>query len=125
MRFDPDCFRDVLIATESMTDGDTMDWYIHGPMESGCVSGLDAYPYNVAVYHINQCKKYGLIETQQPWIDGSFAVKDLTPQGHQMLAQLRTPSVVQLWRQAKEAGVLSSVGTIASWALGIVGMHLK
>ena len=125
MRFDPDCFRDVLIATESLTDDDAMDWYIHGPMESGSVSGLAAYPYNVAVHHINQCKKQGLIEVQKPWIDGSFVVKDLTPHGHQMLAQLRMPSVVRLWQKAKEAGILSSAEAIASWALGIAGMLQK
>ena len=125
MKFDPDCVRDVLIAAEERTDGDSMVWIIPGRYESNIVPGLSAYPYDVAVYHIRQCEQSGLIKTTKPFIDGSQDVRDLTPQGHQLLAKLRLPPVIQAWSKAKEAGLLSSVDSVVQWVLGIAGMLRK
>lgn len=33
MKFDPECVRDILIAAEERTDGESMEWLIAGPCE--------------------------------------------------------------------------------------------
>lgn len=124
MKFDPDCVRDILIAAEERTDGGDMEWMIAGPDES-TLDGLAAYSRNIAVYHIRQCAENNLIKLGEEWIDGSFTVTDLTPKGHQTLAQLRLPKAVQLWTKAKDSGLIASAGALVQWALEIGGMVLK
>lgn len=89
------------------------------------MDGLSAYPYNVAAYHFQLCQQRGLIEIGEQWITGGFEVVGLTDLGHQMLSGLRLPQVQQLWRKAKDTGLLSTIDSVAQWALGIVGMLLK
>lgn len=125
MKFDPECVRDILIATEERTDGESMEWLIPGPVGAASVPGLSAYPYNVAVYHIKQCAQSGLIKLGSDYIDYSFELTDLTPRGHQLLADLRKPQAMKLWEKAKNAGILASIDSVVSWALGIGEMLLK
>lgn len=122
LKFNPDCLRDVLIVAEERTDGCTEMWLIPGPLGASVVPGLSAYPYSVAVYHIRQCEQMKLIRIGDAYIDASFEVADLTLQGHQTLAQLRLPPVMQAWTKAKESGLLSSAGSLVQWALEIAGM---
>lgn len=119
MRFDPDCARDILIAAEERTDGEDMEWLIAGPEEK-TVDGLAAYSRGVSVYHVKLCAKRGLIVIGSGFIDGSFTVKDLTPDGHQALADLRKPRAVQMWSSAVSSGTLSTLAELLSWLQGIV-----
>ena len=125
MKFDPECVRDILIAAEERTDGNSMIWMIPGPSETSTVPGLSAYPYKIAIYHIRQCVQSGLIEIVASFIDGSFEIIDLTDHGHQLLAKLRLPPAQRAWTNAKDSGLLASAGSLVQWALEIAGMLLK
>ena len=118
MKFDPECVRDILIAAEERTDGESMEWLIAGPFEK-TVNGLAAYSRAESVYHIRQCARSGLIVIGPDFIDGSFTVHDLTPDGHRALADLRKPRAIQMWGMAVSAGVVSSLPELLAWLQGI------
>lgn len=117
MKFDPDCARDVLIAAEERLNDIDDEWAIPG---EGTVDGLAAYPGNVARYHIDQCRRSGLLDCGTSWIDNGFPVTALTPKGHQALNALRRPVVLKAWYRAKEMGLLDSLPSLLSWAMGLL-----
>lgn len=117
MKFDPDCARDILIAAEERLN-DTEDVWIIA--KEGPVEGLAAYSGNVARYHIDQCRRNGLIECEKPWISGDLPVVALNPSGHQALDALRRPAALKAWHIAKETGLLNSLPSLLNWALGLL-----
>lgn len=118
LKFNPECVRDILIAVEERTDGESMEWLIPGPGEK-IVNGLAAYSRSESAYHIKQCARSGLIAISPDFIDGSFAVFDLTPDGHRALADLRKPRAILMWEKAVSAGVVSSLPELLTWLQGI------
>ena len=101
MKLNPDCIRDILIAVESVVTFDYYFYYDKGnPPDS-----LSSYSHEEIIYHIRQAKDSGLITTS-PFYDcgSSVYIKDLTPYGHEFLANIRTETV---WAKLRKKGIAS------------------
>lgn len=107
MKLNPDCVRDILKAVEAVTDYDHTFWYDRNDQ---CVDGLKSYSHEEILYHVRQCYSAGLIESWQPYEAGdSFQISDLSPAGHEFLANIRNDSV---WRKIKGVAVNTCGGSL-------------
>lgn len=111
MKLNPDCIRDVLIATEEKTGYHVNFDY---PSEASDAPSLSKYEDSEIRYHILQCAKNHLIELGKGESDLSdnMPIKDLTPKGHQFLADIRSDTI---WRKTKEVA-----GKIGSYSLDVL-----
>ena len=102
MRLNPDCIRDVLIAVEENTDTQNV-FSFSSAMQFK--PPLDKYDYNTILYHIRQCNLAGLLINLREYDCGdSGIIVDLSPSGHEFLANTRTGNV---WNKLKEKGIAS------------------
>ena len=85
MRFDPDCFRDVLLAAEDMANGEDSPWLFPDSYPGNLL------PYTVAEarYHVNHCITAGYLIKGVDYIDKSFEIVDVTPEGHSVIEAIR------------------------------------
>lgn len=104
MRLNIDLIRDILLTVEENTDFDSYYEYTTNQQDKR----LKKYSHEEIIYHLNQCNLAELIIAD---IDdsGSIAtVSDLTPKGHEFLANIRENKI---WRGikniAKEVGSTS------------------
>ena len=98
MRLNPDCIRDILLAVEDNTG-------ISSVMEVNeenyaQYQQLGKYKYEEAAYHIVQCNLSGYFTDFAARIDDSYMIVDLTPKGHEFLANIRNDNN---WKKIKEA----------------------
>ncbi len=103
MKLDLDCIRDILLTVEENTG------YNEGMIvsEASCKYDLlKKYDSNKVMYHIIQSQKSGLIEAEQEDLVGNILIKDLTPNGHKFVANIRENSN---WNRIKK--VAGDVGT--------------
>ncbi len=101
MKLNPNCIRDILIAVEDTVDFDHFYVYCHDqPSELN-----KKYTHSEIIYHIKQAADSNLI-TISPFFDGGDLVyiTDLTPYGHEFLANIRTETV---WNRLLKKGVAS------------------
>ncbi len=102
MKLNPECIRDVLIEIESNTGYQTFWTFDESTVQSG---NLSRYTYEELAYHISQCNKAGLIDGYRVYDSGeSGLVADLSPYGHEFLANIRTETV---WNKLKTTGATS------------------
>ena len=101
MKLNPDCIRDILLTVE---DNCTINNGIRLPDNN--FEKLNKYTIDELMYHVRQCALseffYRVIEIS----DGSYFVTDLSPQGHEFLADIRKDNN---WNKVKE--VSSKVGS--------------
>src|SRR5690554_6281345 len=102
MRLNPDCIRDVLLAVEDVTDFRTL---MRFPGEDGA-KHLAKYSTDEVLYHIKQCELSGLLSGVSWMMGGSCLIRDLSPKGHEFLANIRSETN---WKKTKE--VASKVGS--------------
>ena len=90
MVLDIDCIRALLTVIEERS---TYSRSLVYPNDfSDCE--LDEYDDETLKYHIRQCEWSGLIMySGKPDLGGHLYIKDLTPQGHEFVRNLRTPKV--------------------------------
>ena len=101
MKLNPDCIRAILLTVEDKCDFDTPWEYEKDNFES---EYLVEYAHKEIVYHIRQSEESGLIQGVHYYDGGnSILVCDLTPSGHEFLANIRNDS---LWKKiiAKASG---------------------
>lgn len=102
MKLNPECIRDILIEIENSTGYQTFWTFDESTAESG---NLSQYTYEELAYHISQCNKAGLIDGYKVYDFGeSGFVSDLSPYGHEFLANIRTDTV---WNKLKTTGATS------------------
>jgi hypothetical protein len=94
MKLNPDCIRDILLTIEANTGYELCYEY---PAEINISPLLSKYSDDEIRYHILQCSKTGFIELKRDLTDNMY-VKDITPYGHEFLANIRENSV---WSQTK------------------------
>lgn len=109
MQLNPNCVRDVLIAVEANTGYNT---YFDYPKELDQAPSLSKYSDEEIRYHIMQCSKANLIELQRCDQSGHIGIADLTPYGHEFLANIRSDTV---WNSVK--AVSSKIGSTSISAL--------
>ena len=85
MRFDPDCFRDVLFAAEDLANGEDSPWLF----PDSSPGNLLPYTAAEARRHVDYCIKAGYLSMGENYIDGSFEIIDVTPEGHSVIEAIR------------------------------------
>ncbi len=110
MRLNPDCIRDILLSIEDITDIQTIWKYQKGNCDFPL---LAPYSHTEIVYHVFQCSSAGLITSLNHYDDcESLTVTDLSPAGHQFLANIRSNNV---WNKTKH--ICTKVGSTSLSAL--------
>lgn len=101
MKLNPDCIRDILIAGEEVITFN--NWYYYEKDNQSALS--QKYSHDEIIYHIRQARDSGLI-TIGPFYDAgnSVHITDLTPVGHEFLANIRIDTV---WNKLKSKGISS------------------
>lgn len=100
MRFNSNCVRDILMTVEENTDYQIEMIYD----SSSQFPRLSKYTVNEIMYHMQQCKINGLIIGFEN-ILGGFQIKDLTQDGHTLIAKIRDDTV---WNKISKT-VISSI----------------
>ena len=91
MKLNPDCVRGILLTIEEKCDFSTSWYYSKNELES---KYLTKYSHEEIIYHIGQCDKSGLIDGVAYYDGGdSILIGDLSPYGHEFLANIRTETV--------------------------------
>lgn len=110
MRLNPDCIRDILMAVETHSDFCTQAEYkVEDPFPE-----LSCYTHEEILYHIRQCEESGLI-TEVHYYDGGkhTDISDLTPTGHEFLANIRNDSI---WKKVISKGSGASLSILMELA---------
>ena len=121
MKLNNDCVRDILLCTEENTGYHTA---IVISQDSMPFQILQAYNPEEVLYHIEQCKKADLIETKN-FINGGISINDLTPNGHDFLANIRSDTV---WNDTKAVGQkigITSLSALLQISTGVVTTLIK
>lgn len=110
MRLNPNCIRDVLLAVEAHSDFSTQAEYkIEDPFPE-----LSSYTHSEILYHIRQCEESGLIQEVHYYDGGKHTdISDLTPAGHEFLANIRNDSV---WKKVISKGSGASLNILMELA---------
>lgn len=122
MKLNPDCIRDILITVESATDSEKSLYYSKDEL----LFPMNKYEYNTVLYHIRQCYKAGLIDGLKEFDGGECGfIDDLSPYGHQFLADIRSESV---WNKVKEISKKvgsSSLSALTQIATGVISSLIQ
>lgn len=121
MRLNPDCIRDILLLIEESCDGKN---YFACPEELP-ESITQKYSLREIYYHVKQCELSGLLRDVQWFISGNCFIKDLSPAGHQFLADIRSDTN---WNRTKEVAQKvgsTSLGAISKIASDVVAALIK
>ena len=100
MKLNPDCTREILLTVEAACD------YNHIFNYSACKELKTKLSDEELRYHARQCDLAGFFYGYGSDIVGDWHVKDLSPKGHEFLANIRSDTV---WNDVK--AVCSKVGT--------------
>ena len=109
MRLNPDCIRDILLEVEKSSThsaGLLLDTDASNPL-------FDKYSWEEIAYHIDQCVMSKLLTSAMVFDADEYAdIGDLTPAGHEFLANIRQDSN---WNKTKE--VAKKVGSFSLSAI--------
>lgn len=98
MKLNPDCIRDVLMTVEQTVNYTTGFEY---RINQEVPKKLAKYTHDEIVYHIHQSRLAGLLfECHINGAGAYITIDDLTPAGHEFLANIRSDSV---WEKVKGA----------------------
>lgn len=104
MKLNPDCIRDILLTVENKSSFNTIWDYQKEDHQNEL---LENYSHDEIAYHIRQCSLSGFLNGVNYYDGGdNILVGDLTPEGHQFLANIRSNTN---WNKTKE--IAKSVGS--------------
>ena len=121
MKLNPDCIRDILLLAEEACDHEN---FLECP-EDFPNSITDKYSLNEIYYHIKQCELSDFLREVSWTLDGDCSIRDLTPSGHQFLADIRSDTN---WNKTKEIAQKvgsTSLGAIAKIASEVITAVIK
>lgn len=125
MKLNPDCIRDILLLIEKSEQDSS---YLYE--QSNKPAELHAYTNAEIMYHASQCSKHGFVEGFSANDLGDiFFVCDITPAGHEFLANIRSDTFFNNVKSVcKDIGVsslkdISQVALLAATAL--IKSHFK
>ena len=110
MKLNLDCVRDILLSIEELTDGfQTFTWAnMTGFQATEQFIRLHGYNPEEVSCHVVQCMQHGFLKDGRVYPDGGFSVRDLSPEGHAFIANIRNDGV---WQATKER--IKPLGTVA------------
>lgn len=104
MKLNPDCIRDILLVIEEKSTFSNFVWF-----EDLQKSNLSQkYDLETILYHVRQASESGLLLDVNSFAGGNFYIKDLSPKGHEFLADIRKDTN---WAKTKE--IASKVGSFS------------
>ena len=140
MRLNYDCVRDVMLWAEELTAPNRYAVYVDvDAMNTSSIflresdkpqpnefqkKLLEKYSNETLVYHIRYCLKAKFLEGN-PYDNRGITITDLTPEGHQFLADIRSNTI---FNKTKEIGIklgVESLHGIARIAEGVVTETIK
>ena len=101
MRLNPDCIRDILLCVEEKIDSNNESLSI-GDLKKM----LPDYDANTLCYHVMQIDRANLVIGVVYILNGPVSIRDLSPKGHEFLANIRSNSN---WNRVK--GISEKVGS--------------
>lgn len=111
MKLNPDCVRDILIAIEERSGYyKTVDF-------REIINSVD-YSEDETLYHIRQCEMSGLIVGVKRMLRNNGIIKDLSPEGHEFLANIRSESN---WSNIKKKAM--EIGSFSLNALSQIAIN--
>lgn len=120
MKLNPDCTRDILMTVEKVCD---MGHYFDSRSDIDKIPG--SYSTDEIAYHARQCDMAGMFYKFKRGIDGGWEVVDLTPTGHEFLANIREDTI---WNNVKTVSAKvgsKSLGAISQIAAAVVSEIIK
>lgn len=110
MKLNPNCIRAILLTVEEHSDFfHATEYKAEKPFHS-----LTDFSHEEILYHIMQCQKSGLIEDVHYYDGGQHTdIRDLTPEGHEFLANMRNDPV---WKQVLCKGAGASLPVLMELA---------
>lgn len=121
MRLNPDCIRDILLEVECLPDN--KHFYRFDP--ESCQCNLPQYEYLEVTYHLRQCDLCGYLYQPSFFVDNTCIVMDLTPKGHEFLANIREQSI---WNKTKDIAKkvgCNSLATLSEIAVNVVSQIVQ
>lgn len=108
MRFDPDCFRDVLLAAEDLANGEDSPWLF----PDSWPGNLLPYTVDEAKHHVNYCITAGYLIKGADYIDKSYEIVDVTAEGHAVIDVIRNPPIYERarndWLSKVKSGIVEA-----------------
>ncbi len=108
MKLNPDCVRDILLCVENIPNVK----YVMTFDRQSIAEDFPKYSYDEIVYHLRQCELCGFFYKASHNLEGDYTVYDLTPSGHEFLANIREDN---LWNHIKT--ISSQVGSKSIFVL--------
>ncbi len=106
MKLNPDCIRDILLVIEALPD---LQHYYRFDSET-IPEFFPQYSLEEIMYHLRQCELSEFLLNPSHTLNyASYTVSDLTPKGHEFLANIRENNI---WN-----GVKSIAGKVGSTSL--------
>ena len=99
MKLNPDCIRAILITVEDHSDfNHPTEYDADNPFDTLC-----SFTHEEIIYHIFQCEKSGLLDGVHYYDGGTHTdIRDLSPAGHEFLANMRNDVI---WKKVISKGV--------------------
>lgn len=122
MKLNPDCIRDILLTIESESE------YNKGVTFEPKKSDLDLlskYSATELFYHLRQCNESSFFYDASWYLNGGCYIRDLSPYGHQFLADIRSDST---WNKTKDIAKKvgsNSLDSLRQIAVGVISELVK
>lgn len=120
MRLNPDCIRDILLSVEEKSDGMNSV-----TIDRDMFPRLERYTTGEIYYHVRQSADANLLSDMKEDLIGNCRVRDLTPIGHEFIANIRKDS---LWERTKDTAKMigsNSLKAIVQIASNVVAEVIK
>lgn len=121
MKLNPDCLRDILLKIESLP-GVNYEFRFD---EETVASEFPNYTYDEILYHVRQCDLHGYLFNPRYTLDGPCSVRDLSPKGHEFLANIRSDNVWSKTKNVANKIGSYSIDTLAKIATGVITELIK
>jgi len=122
MKLNPDCIRDILLTVEQIPDV-----HHHWDFDKETIPQLfPDYTFDEVIYHLRQCELHGFfINPSHSMGYEYYSVNDLSPAGHEFLANIRNDTFFNKVKSiCKELG-LNSLSDINHVALNCAMVLIK
>ncbi len=124
MKLNPECIRDILATIEAIVD-DANQCYtcsIETFIEQN--PALQKHPDNVVFYHFQQIWLSGYLYKGKISCSGEVSFMDLSPEGHELLNKLRTPTLLTAVKNFVSITGSASLQQMAVIATDALAKHL-
>lgn len=123
MKLNPDCIRDILLEVEDQTDyTNSLSYSTSEPKPKR----WNRYDHAEIIYHIKQCERSELLVDVMYYEDGDYIeISDLSPEGHQFLANVRQDSIWNNTKAIANKVGSKSLGTLLQISTAVITELIK